>query len=436
MPSRADGTRTAGVRVWLERLAQAVAVAIVVWLLVDVLRPRAAAPTEIVRVRDLPATLRRWSTVAAPHRAHVRLDSALAPTSRDWLAAIAAAGAPLTWDGDAVLPLAAVADPIADPVGGTRVWVAAPSGTPVVFEDAFGMLDSARAGAAGGARLLARSEVDLPRARAGALVASTATRDSLSFARVLVLGRVGWEGKFVAAALEERGWKVDARLMLSPKGHVVQGRQTPIDTGRYSAVVVLDDEALAGLPDLGRYVRDGGGVVIASAAAAAPAVASLRAGALRPAIAAVEPFDSAAVEPRRALGLLPIALRPDAIAIEQRDAHVAVAARRIGRGRVATVGYEDTWRWRMGGNSAALEEHRAWWAGLVASVAHVGRTPRVTLATLDEAPLVGLLDRLGLPSEAPAAVAPRRRIPDAWLLAVFSIALLGAWLSRRLRGAP
>ena len=430
-PVERDVTR---IRIWLERGAQALALAIVAWLLYDALRPRDRASVDVVNVRQLPGALRRWSTVASPTHVHARLDSALGSSDRDWLSALASSGVRVSWDGQGVVPLAAVAEAVADPAGGTRVWAAAPRGAPVVLEDAFGLLDSASANA-GGARFFAGSPIDLARVQSGVLTARSAPPDSLGFGRVLLLGQVGWEAKFVAAALEERGWKVDARLPLTAKQDVVQGPQVQPDTARYSAVVVLDESALASVSSLGRYVRDGGGLIVAASAGNAPTVAALRAGAPGKLVPAAEPFDSTAAEPRRALALTPVALRPDAVPLERRDAQVAVAARRVGRGRVVSLGYEDTWRWRMGGNAAALEAHRAWWAALVAGVAHVSRTPRTVAANVDEAPYVSLLARLGNPAAPPTVGTEQRRVPDGWMLAIFSAALLGAWLSRRLRGA-
>ena len=39
---------------------------------------------------------------------------------------------------------------------------------------------------------------------------------------VVIIGRAGWEAKFVAAALEERGWSVRLRVSVAP-GIVVTG---------------------------------------------------------------------------------------------------------------------------------------------------------------------------------------------------------------------
>jgi hypothetical protein len=435
MPSLADATVRRRLRVALEHTAHVLALAIVAWLLFQSLRGSPGGAAGAADIRSLPAELARWSTVAVPERVHVRIDSAISPAQRDWLAALGAAGARVSWEGDGVMPVAAVAEPVADPGGGTRIWAAAPAGTTVTLDDAYGVLDSMKAGP-GGARFLAQSAPREVRVRAGALVARGAVRDSLTFGRLLVLGAVGWESKFVVAALEERGWEVDARLALSPKGDVVQGGALALDTARYSAVIVLDSSSLVSASRIAPYVRSGGGLVLTAPASVAPALASLRAGtAARGLLPAVEPFDPEAAEPRRALALAPIALRADALMLQQRDSAVAVAARRVGQGRVIMIGYADTWRWRMGGDEDAVEEHRSWWAGLVAGVAHVNRAPLPGGAVVDEAPLARLVDRLGPASPAPAKATTRHTIPPALLFGVLAAALLLEWLSRRLRGA-
>jgi hypothetical protein len=437
MPSRADHIGSGGFRVWFERAAHVLAVAAIGWLLVQALRGRVTARAETADVQALPVQLVRWSRVAAPVRVHVRVDGALTPVQRDWLVALGGVGTAVSWEGRGLEPLAVAADPVADPAGGTRVLVAAPWGTRVVLADRLGTLDSVEAEAAG-ARFLVRSGPAAVQVQVGPLLARSAVRDSLVLGRLLVLGRVGWESKFVIAALEERGWQVDARLALSPRGDVVQGTTVPLDTGRYAALIVLDTAGLAGAPPLARYVERGGGLVVTARAAVAPALASLVPSAAEPPLPAVEPFDTTLAEPRRALALTPIRLGADAVPIERREAFVAVATRRVGRGRIAMVAYPDTWRWRMGGTTGALEEHRSWWAGLVAGVAHAGRVPRPLDAPLDKAPFARLIDRLGPPSpeRSPSSIATGPTIAPKWLFAVLGMALLLEWLSRRLRGAP
>lgn len=437
MLSRADGSRRVsrrGPRVYLERAAHAIALAIVVWLLVQSLR-RPSGGSEAASLSSLPASLARWSTVGAPEQVHVRIDGDISPVQRDWLAALGGAGTHTSWEGEGLQPVAAVARPIADPVGATGVWTAAPAGATVILSDRVGVLDSVRTGAIG-ARFLARSAPNAVRVRASALTARSAVSDSLTLKRLLVLGRVGWESKFVTASLEERGWEVDARLVLSPKGDVVQGDDSPIDTAYYAAVIALDSTALAVAAKIVSYVRSGGGLVVAGPPAAARALAPLRVGTLGALLPAAVPFDSVAFEPRRALALTPILPGASSVVIESRDSMVAVASRRVERGRVTVVGYQDTWRWRMGGGDDALEQYREWWSHLVAGVADVGRVPRAPIGPTDEAPLAHLVQRLGPQSSVPPGSAPRRPISPGWLFGVLAGALLLEWASRRLRGAP
>jgi hypothetical protein len=333
------------------------------------------------------------------------------------------------------VPLALAVEPVADPEGGVRAWIAAPSGTRIEVEDPAGPLDSLSA-SGGGARLLVRSSPVELRARAGGSVAGSAATDSLVLGRLLLLGRAGWESKFVAAALEERGWKLDARLRLSPRGDVRQGTATPIDTARYSAVLVLDSIANSEAQAVARFVREGGGAVIAASAAGAPALAALSAGSSGASLPGREPFDSTLSEPRRSLELIPLAAREDAVLLERRGNSAAVAARRIERGRVVTSGYRDTWRWRMGGGDASVQAHRDWWAGLVAGVAYTGRVRKQPTPVTDEAPLAALVARLGPPGAAPGGPGPGLGVSRALLFGVLAAALLLEWASRRLRGAP
>ena len=423
-------------RVVFERASRAVALASLLWLIVQSFRTGTASASSESGADSLATALARWSGADAPRRAHVRIDGDVPPVARDWLAAIAGAGTRITWEQGNAVPVAAVAEPAADPAGATSVRVAAPQGTQIVLMDAFGTLDSVHAGLAG-ARLIARSAPSDIRVRAGTLIARAPVRDTLRLGRLLVLGRAGWESKFVAAALEERGWTIDADFALSPKGDIVQlpGRgDAQLDTARYAAVIALDSSALASADRIARYVRSGGGLVATASIATAPALELLRVGSIARAYEAVEPFDAAAAEPRRDLALTPILLRADAVSLERRDSLVAVAARRVESGRVAVIGYADTWRWRMGGDDKAVEQHRDWWADLVASVAYTGRSSRGEFMGIDEAPFAHLYDRLGAPSIRPP-IPLDRRVPIPLLFAVFAVALVAELTSRRFRGA-
>lgn len=433
MPS--PGEAAAGPRLWLERIARGLALLLLLWLLVDLFRGRTEPLRASVREQDLTAELSRWSTAADPASVHVESAGFLAPFQRDWLAALSGGGTRITWGPGGEVPLALAVEPVPDPEGGVRAWVAAPSGTRVLVEDPAGPLDSLPA-AGGGARLLVRSNPAELRARAGGSVARSVITDSLVLGRLLLLGRAGWESKFVAAALEERGWKLDVRLRLSPRGDVRQGTAGPIDTARYAAVLVLDSVASAEAQRIFRFVRQGGGAVIAASAAEAPSLAALSAGSPGASLPGREPFDSTLSAPRRNLELAPLAPGDDAVVLERRGNAAAVAARRVERGRVVTTGYRDTWRWRMGGGEASVQAHRDWWADLVAGVAYAGRITRQPAPLSDEAPLATLIDRLGPATEAPAGPGPGLGFSRAWLFGLLAAALLAEWASRRLRGAP
>ena len=419
----------------LERIARCVALAALLWLMILAFRDRTGPVHAVVRSPDLSRALTEWSTSRAPVGVHVRAEGAFAPYARDWLRALAGAGTGVTWEGAAPAPTALAAGRVADPEGGTSAWIAAPAGAAIVMEDAAGPLDSIRSGT-GGARVLVRSSPDELLARSGSTVARSAVSDSLVLGRLLLLGRAGWESKFVAATLEERGWTIDARLRLSPRGDVRQGAVTTLDTTRYSAVLVLDSIGTADALRIAAFVRSGGGVILSGPALRAPGLALLAAGSPRQPAAGHVPFDTLAREPRRGLELIPVVPRADAVVLEWRDNLAAVVARRIERGRAVTSGYLDTWRWRMGGGANAVAAHRDWWADLVAGVAHTARIARSVERVTDEAPLATLITRLGPATSAPPSSAGTTPISPGVLFGLLMAALLIEWASRRLRGVP
>jgi hypothetical protein len=142
---------------------------------------------------------------------------------------------------------------------------------------------------------------------------------------------------------------------------------------------------------------------------------------------------------RRDLPLRPlVATRSDAVMLERQPAGLAVAIRRAGRGRVAAVGYDESWRWRMQGGASGETAHRAWWSRLAGLVAPE-REPSDTLDSVvrgDAAPRAALVAALGAPSTASdAAHQPvSNRLPVALLLLALA-ALLAETASRRFRGA-
>jgi hypothetical protein len=257
---------------------------------------------------------------------------------------------------------------------------------------------------------------------------------------VLVLAAASWEGKFVMASLEEYGWKVDGHFALSPKpdGTVIQGPADPqIDTSHYSAVIALDTTALKYAGPISDFVHQGGGFIAAGEAAGLPAFASLM-----PAVPSGQlqngGFEGDTAHPRKAFAMTPLTqLKAGAVAVEARDKQTAVAARRIGTGRVLQVGYSDTWRWRMGGlESDPVHDYRLWWSAMVSSIAYASRTPLTTAASVEPTPLASLVATLG---GATVESAPRTNpLDDPRLIPILFGILMGAffleWASRRLRG--
>jgi hypothetical protein len=188
---------------------------------------------------------------------------------------------------------------------------------------------------------------------------------------------------------------------------------------------------------IARYVRGGGGLILAGESAGAASLAALAAGrfgtrARPPTLAFVEGA------PRRALAFRAIAHRTDALVLEEHGGRVAVAARRFESGRVIQVGYEDTWRWRLAGGANAVEAHRDWWSGLVSAVAHRATRPVGSALPNEAAPLAALVTALGPPTpDARRSSSGARWLPSPALLFSAIIALLLAEIaSRRLRGAP
>jgi hypothetical protein len=420
------------VRAGFEWLLRAAVIALLAWYLFFVLRSRTQGAAEGATSAELRTALVRWSTIARPARVHTTLDHPPAGSERDWLAALSATGTRVEWSGPSLLPTAVAVAPRADPAGGADVSVAAPAGSTVMLRDTLGVLDSARAAASG-----VRAYIPKPRPTIDAVVgpvsARAARHDSLDLKRLLVSGQAGWETKFVVAALEERGWDVDAHFVVSPKSDVRQGEIAAIDTARYSAVLAVDTAAARYADRIARYVRSGGGLVLWTPAASA--FASVAPGGGVGIVIEDEgraPTDSA---PRLELELVPITrLAEDAIVLERRGSDVSLAARRVGPGRVIQTGYTNAWRWRMAGGDEAPESHRTWLAGLVARVAYTGRTT-ISAAPTDVAPLASLIDRLG-PAVATGAGGAGLD-PNEMLRRVFGLlcgAMVLEWASRRVRG--
>ena len=431
MPSRADRRRR------VEFAWRALALALLAWALVRAFRgPERGA--ERVDGDALAAELPRLTRAPGPVDVAVALRAAPAAEPRAWLAALRRAGGRVEWSADTPIPpLALEVVPRADPAGGVRALVAGARGDALRFADAAGPLDTlVMPGDAAALRLPAF--VPPLRVTDGSQPAAARPADSLAPRALRVLGAAGWEGKFLLAALEERGWRAGAQFTVAPAIAVAQGATRPLDTARDAAVIVLDSAAAAAnARRITAFVREGGGLILAGGAARAAAVAAIAPGAVaahvRP--AALTFTDSA---PRRALGFDAIApLASTAIPLESRDGRVAVAARRAGAGRVLQAGFDESWRWRFAGGPRAPEAERAWWSELVSSVSYRAAIP-LGVRNSDAAPLAQLTEALGPPSAERRA--PRSAVSAAslswWLLTLILAALLAEYASRRVRGAP
>jgi hypothetical protein len=133
-------------------------------------------------------------------------------------------------------------------------------------------------------------------------------------------------------------------------------------------------------------------------------------------------------------GFYPLSVSENGVPLERRGDGVAVAARRVGAGRVIQVGYDDSWRWRMAGVTGSEAAHREWWSRIVRSAAYAPLSNEsLSTETFDAAPLASLVDRLG-PARALAGDLPSRPIDHRWLIALMVLLLVAEWASRRLRG--
>ena len=422
-------------RVRLERMLRIVAILALVGWVALALRP-APSGRDAATTSTLRQALGRWTRSVHVDSVRVELDSVPDATSLAWLAALRGARVGVSWAAPGIPAVALEIFPAAEPAGGTIVLASAPARAGNVLSDDLGPLDTLPAAAHTRASRVAMVE--------GAL-ALTSDRQSArahpatGFAprRVFVSGAAGWEAKFVVAALEERGWSVDARLSLLPGEDVRQGPRAQLDTARYAAVVLLDSAAAESTVGVERFVREGGGVVIAGGANTASRVAPLVAWRTRAREAAplgTLPSDSA----WRGLSRVPFDTMPDrrALALERRQGRLLVAARRHYSGRVLGVGYDQTWRWRMMGGDSGAAQHGAWWSRVVGSVVAGAPTAGGAPAT-GEAPLAALHAALGAPSRATRPM-PAGLLPDVLANALAFLALgtlLAEWLLRRSRGA-
>ena len=322
-------------RRWIEHGLHAVAIAAMVVAAVSMLFGQGARPGGPLDASDLSNRLQEW-TRFPPSELSVRLDRLPDAQDRAWLNALHAAGTEVVWGNsgaEALPPLGLAVEPVADPHQPMRIWAALGSANagevlerlsanPMVTEPVASLQDSAtliRPSLAGAVLL------QTPQAEA---VANR--RDSLTLKPLLLLGHASWEARFTAAALEEHGWQVDARLVLSPeqvagqmpaqspqpqaaqarggrdataragagrggaaaggtaRGGAAQGApeaiSAPVDPGvlrpeidieNYSAVLLLDETATEPAEVLAAYVESGGGLLAFADATDTPGLATL-----------------------------------------------------------------------------------------------------------------------------------------------------------------
>ena len=326
--------------------------------------------------------------------------------------------------------------------GGTRVQVVSRDSARQAVADAAGLIDSVRIDSMG---LRTRSGPIEGTVTVGAAAMTPWRASSPAEARVLVVGAATWESRFLIAALEEAGWPVDAAVSLSPTVTITQGAARSPDRSRHAIVVLLPGAPASVVGGLLAFVRGGGGLVIVGEAARAPGLGLLRAGVPAATISG-EAGAEASDAPRHGLDLVPIAaLAEGSVALESRDGRVAVAARRVGAGRVLQVGYDNSWLWRMGGDDASPVAHRRWWSTLLSGLVPV-RAPVRDVAptpehdTLDAAPVAALARDLGMPVLRAASTVSMPTASFAasldlrWLLVGAVLTLVASWTLRRWRG--
>ena len=398
------------------------------WLLGGSIIPPAARRLERLTnadvATDLPALTRAAGNVAV----HVSVAAVPEPSVVDWLGALVRSGRPVTWSG-APAPAAISVEPLVDPNGGARVAVAGPDGARVTLRDDASAIDSLAVTRLGASVTTPVAVGTIRGDAAGTRLAALVPREP-RLRTVLVIGAAGWEGKFVASALEERGWPVTTRFVVAPNVDVRGATPLELDTARVSVVIALDSTVALLGPSLERYVRAGGGVVLAGTAASAVNATAIAPGRVAP---RTRPPNGASDSVRLgSAGFYPVtSLRDDGVVIERRAGGVAVAARRVGAGRVVQVGYDDSWRWRMAGGPGSDDAHRAWWSRVAASVAYAPSPPPLA-SMADAAPVARLVDRLGAPRVAPHV--PGRPVDTRILIILMMILLCSEWASRRLRG--
>src|ERR1035437_2984585 len=225
-----------------ERALRAASFALMAFAMWRMATDRGARDALTVRASSLSGELASIETLRLA-TLHVVVDAMPAPADRDALAAMAHAGTWVTWSApiasrsqsrQALPNLAVVASRVREP--GDPVRVTAVSNADVMLADSLAPLDSVRASsAARGVTIDMHTLASVLSARSRAVGPPAGPPHP-----VLGGGDAGWGAKFAVAALEEQGWRVEARLFVAPGADVLQGAAVAIDTSRFSAIVALD----------------------------------------------------------------------------------------------------------------------------------------------------------------------------------------------------
>ncbi len=416
-------------REWLELLLRGTAVVLIAVLGFRALFPaqaRTGSDLIVARVADLPS-LSRQST---PARIQFALDGIPTAVQRAWQNALKSAGSGVSWSGTAN-PVAIVARPVASPQGGYTLTAYSPDTTRLILRDNISTVDSMSMKGQPRSVVVPMASGNV-RAVVGTDSAFARLSDSVIIGKILVIGKAGWESKFVMTALEEAGWKIDAIISVAPNVAVAQGSVTTIDTAHYAAVIALDESAATRATAIASFVKSGGGLVLSDLAARSGAFASLRVSA--PGGAPHTSISSDTITHAEA-AFSPILPSGNSVPLEERGGNVAVAAKRVDFGRVVQLGFNDTWKWRMQGGAESVSEHRTWWSNTLSQAV---RSRRVTVdyAQSDPSPYTNLIDIAGHPVAPASPSQPLSQHSNEMLwLTVIGVLLFGEWASRRLRGA-
>ncbi|CAN5802664.1 hypothetical protein BH23GEM3_BH23GEM3_24480 [soil metagenome] len=250
------------------------------------------------------------------------------------------------------------------------------------------------------------------RARTGAWV-----RDATPLRVLAVSGAPTWEANFAIRALEESGVIVE-RVQPLGRGLQVSGGLTAVPTAAagllpFDAVLVFTDAAPGEAHEraLDEYAaRRGGGVVRTGGAVTQRGSAEVPRMSIRgdeiswslPAELSSLPSTSTLSE------AIPLRAAPGGMRGASAPAGDVLTLQAYGRGRVATLGLLETWRWRMEGGH--VDEHRAFWHSLV-DWAAAGVRDSVHVRLVAAHGMVGspvqvhvLISGVGAPSGAGAAL--------------------------------